>query len=350
MRRDSTGSRGDDDETAAARGGSGPHPFAPGPGEPKLLDRVRREIRVRHYSRRTEKCYVRWIHRFILFHQKRHPLEMGKQEVAEFLSHLAVQRGVSASTQNQALCAILFLYQQVLGRKPGWIDDVVRAKRALRLPVVLTHDEVLAIFAHLYGTPRLIASLLYGSGLRLLECLQLRVKDVDLSRREIVVREGKGGKDRVTILPRSAVDPLRLHLQERRHQHQRDLTQNRGGVYIPLALGRKYPSAPLEWAWQWIFASQRFHRPGPRQPLRRHHYHETAFQRRFREAVLASRIPKRATAHTLRHSFATHLLIRGYDVRTIQELLGHADLNTTMLYLHVLNRGGRGVNSPLDDL
>lgn len=317
-------------------------------GSPRLLDRVREAIRARHYSPRTEKTYVFWIRRYVLFHRKRHPSEMGENEVREFLSALATRDKVGASTQNQALSAILFLYRHVLRQEIGWVEGVIRAKRPLRIPVVLTRGEVRAVLAELRGVPWIMASLLYGSGLRLLECARSRVKDVDLSRCEITVRDGKGQKDRITLLPRSVRGPLEAHLKRVRRQHQDDLAQGRGSVELPTALERKYPRAPWEWPWQWVFPASRPYRDGETGRLRRHHLHESVLQRAVREAVLRAGIPKRATCHTLRHSFATHLLEDGYDIRTIQELLGHSDVSTTMVYTHVLNRGGRGVRSPLD--
>jgi integron integrase len=313
-----------------------------------LLDQVREEIRKRHYSRRTEKSYVGWIRRFILFHGKRHPAEMGEAEISHFLSHLAVTAKVSASTQNQALSALLFLYRQVLFKEIEWVNGVVRAKRPLHLPVVLTREEVRAVLRNLQGVEWIMASLLYGAGLRLLECCRLRVKDVDLARKEIVVRDGKGGKDRVTLLPAKLVEPLRVHLEKMRIQHDRDLANGSGSVELPWAIEHKYPRAAWEWGWQWIFPATRFYVHPATGRRRRHHLHESVLQKAVREAVLRAGIAKPATCHALRHSFATHLLEDGYDIRTIQELLGHSDVSTTMIYIHVLNRGGRGVRSPLD--
>jgi len=316
---------------------------------PKLLELVRMTIRSRHYSRRTEKSYVGWIKRFILFHGKRHPREMGECEITAFLSHLAIKRRVSASTQNQALSAILFLYREVLKMDLEWLDGFVRAQQPHRLPTVLTRDEVRAVLDQLHGTPWLMASLLYGAGLRLLECARIRVKDVDFVRREIVVRDGKGRKDRITLLPIGLKRQLNEHLARVRLQHERDLRARRGSVALPDALRRKYPNAAREWGWQWVFPATRFYFDSETGERRRHHLHESVLQRAVKDAVRASGIAKPATCHTLRHSFATHLLERGYDIRTIQELLGHSDVNTTMIYTHVLNRGGRGVRSPLDD-
>jgi integron integrase len=320
---------------------------APGP-EPRLLDRVRAAIRLRHYSRRTEKAYVGWVRRYVLFHGKRHPAGMGQGEVSRFLSHLAVAGKVSASTQNQALSALLFLYSEVLGHDIGWLDDIVRAKRPARFPVVLTREEVRAVIARLDGVERLMASLLYGAGLRLLECCRLRVKDVDFERGEVAVRDGKGARDRVTMLPARLQAPLAAHLARVRAQHEQDLRRGLGSVELPLALARKNPRAPFEWGWQWVFPATRFYREPGSGTRRRHHLHESVLQRAVRQAVRRAGIAKPASCHTLRHSFATHLLEGGYDIRTIQELLGHRDVATTMIYTHVLNRGGRGVRSPLD--
>lgn len=317
---------------------------------PKLLDQVRAAIRVRHYSLRTEEAYVQWIKRFILFHGKRHPLEMGEQEITQFLSALAVEGHVSASTQNQALCALLFLYRHVLDQNIGWLDDVVRAKRPQRLPVVLTRPEVRTLLGALAGIPWIMAQLLYGAGLRLLECLRLRVKDIDFSTNQILVREGKGNKDRVTMLPTSVKAPLTAHLITVCDLHQRDIRAGLGKVFLPDALPRKYPHANQEWGWQWVFPASQISvdpRSGER---RRHHLHESVLQRAIREAAHTIKITKPTSPHTLRHSFATHLLEDGYDIRTIQELLGHRDVSTTMIYTHVLNRGGRGVASPADRL
>jgi integron integrase len=317
---------------------------------PRLLDQVRNAIRVRHYSRRTEKAYVCWVRRFVLFHGKRHPAEMGGPEVRAYLDHLAVQGRVSASTQNQALSAILFLYKEVLNHDLPWIEGVVRAKRPVRLPVVLSRSEVASVFRHLTGTEKLMASLLYGAGLRVLECARLRVKDVDFDRGEITVRDGKGQKDRVTMLPGGVIESLRCHLWRSHRQHQEDLTRGAGYVELPFSIARKYPSAAREWGWQWVFPATRPYVDRETRQRRRHHLHETVLQRSVREAVRRAGIAKPASCHTLRHSFATHLLESGYDIRTIQELLGHRDVKTTMIYTHVLNRGGKGVRSPLDGL
>jgi len=324
-------------------------PDTPG-RSPKLLELVSQTIRARHYSRRTEDSYRRWIKRFILFNNKRHPNEMGEVEVTRFLSYLAEERHVSASTQNQALSAILFLYREVLKRDLGWLDGIVRAKRPQRLPVVLTHDEVQVVLKHMRGVPLLMASLLYGSGMRLLECARLRIKDVDFTRGEITVRDGKGRKDRVTLLPARLQGPIAEHIARVRLQHDRDRHRGRGSVALPDALSRKYPNASMEWPWQWVFPATRFYQDSETGEYRRHHLHESVLQRAVKEAVRSAGVAKRASCHTLRHSFATHLLEKGYDIRTIQELLGHSDVSTTMIYTHVLNRGGRGVRSPLDDM
>lgn len=320
------------------------------PKGPRLLERVRTTLRAKHYSRRTEKAYANWVRRFIFFHGVRHPETMGTPEVTSFLSHLAVERNVSASTQNQALSALVFLYREILGRDLEGLDQIVRAKRPARLPVVLAPAEVASVFRFLRGTPRLMAALMYGSGLRLLECCHLRVKDLDFARNEILVRNGKGQKDRVTVLPANLTDTLRRHLERARRQHMLDLSDGAGSVDLPDALDRKYPRAAWEWRWQWAFPATRLRRDHRTRRWRRHHLHESVVQRAFREAVLASGVTKPATCHTLRHSFATHLLERGYDIRTIQELLGHREVATTMIYTHVLNRGGRGVQSPLETL
>ncbi len=318
------------------------------PPQPRLLDQVRDRIRLKHYSIRTEDTYVEWIRRFILFHGKRHPREMGAGEVEGFLTHLAVHGRVSASTQNQAKSALLFLYKEVLGEELPWLDNIETAKRPERLPVVLTVEEVRAVLGGVEGTGGLILSLLYGTGMRILECLRLRVKDVSFIKREIVVREGKGFKDRVTMLPASLVAPMEAHLKRVERLHVSDLAQGYGEVYLPYALERKYPRAAREWAWQYVFPSIKRSIDPRSGAIRRHHAHEQNIQRIMRRAVRAARIAKPATPHTLRHSFATHLLESGYDIRTVQELLGHADVSTTMIYTHVLNRGGRAVLSPLD--
>lgn len=317
---------------------------------PKLLDRVRETLRRKHYSYRTEQAYVHWIKRFILFHNKRHPQEMGAPEIEAFLTHLAVHEHVAASTQNQALQAILFLYREVLGCKITEPIHALRAKKPKRLPTVLTRSEVQTLFSHLSSTHLLIAQLLYGSGLRLMECLRLRVKDLDFDYHTITVRDGKGEKDRITILPESLIAPLRKHLEHVKQLYKEDLTHGYGAVYLPDALARKYPNAEREWIWQWVFPSPRLS-VDPRSGLvRRHHMSPTSLQRAIWKAAHAARISKPASPHTLRHSFATHLLEAGYDIRTVQELLGHKDVRTTMIYTHVLNRGAMAVRSPLDQV
>jgi integron integrase len=316
----------------------------------KLLDQVRLTLRMGHYSERTEEAYVRWVRRFVLFHGRRHPAEMGESEVAQFLSSLAREGKVSASTQSQAASAIIFLYKKVLRRQMGWIEDVARAKAPRRLPVVLTPGEVKAALRELHSTKRLVVTLLYGSGLRLIECLELRVKDVDFGRSEIRVRRGKGAKDRVTMLPASVKDPLGRHLEAVRGRHEEDLELGAGYVKLPHALDRKSPAAAREWAWQYVFPATRLWQDPESGQRFRHHLHESAVQRAVKDAVRRAGIPKHATCHTFRHSFATHLLEDGYDIRTVQELLGHGDVRTTMMYTHVLNRGGLGVRSPADTL
>lgn len=315
---------------------------------PRLLDQVRARLRVKHYSVRTEQAYVGWIRRFILTNGKRHPREMGGPEVETFLTRLATERNVAAGTQNQALAALLFLYREVLGEELPWMDGVVRAKRPRRLPVVLTRDEVRHLLAGLSGRNWLMAGLLYGAGMRLMECLRLRVKDVDFDRRDIIVREGKGNKDRHVPLPQVLVAPLRDQLAAARLLHASDLAAGFGAVYLPHALARKYPRAAREWGWQYVFPSVQRSRDPRSGAIRRHHMDEKNLQRAIRGARLEAGIAKPATCHTLRHSFATHLLEDGHDIRTIQELLGHKDVTTTQIYTHVLNRGGQGVLSPLD--
>ncbi len=315
---------------------------------PPLLDQLRGKIRLKHYSIRTEDAYVDWVRRFILFHAKRHPLDMGAKEVEAFLTHLAVQGKVAASTQNQAKSALLFLYREVLGSELPWLNAVESAKRPQRLPVVLTEDEVETLLAKMSGTTGLVARLLYGAGLRLLEAARLRVKDLDLERLEILVRDAKGGKDRVTMVPESLREPLRAQLGVTRALHRRDLGEGFGEVYLPFALARKYPTAAKEWMWQYVFPAERVSRDPRSGAMRRHHVDGQLIERAMRQALRDAGIHKPATPHTLRHSFATHLLQGGYDIRTVQELLGHRDVQTTMIYTHVLNRGGRGVRSPLD--
>jgi integron integrase len=317
---------------------------------PKLLHQVRRAVRVRHYSPRTEESYVGWVKRYVRFHGLRHPGELGATEVTRFLSTLAESGHLSASSQTQALSALLFLYRDVLHHDLGPLGEIARAKQPTRLPVVLTKDEVRALLARLTDTPHVAALLMYGSGLRLLEGLQLRVKDLDFTMRQITIRRAKGGKDRVTVLPDSAAPVLRNHLAAVREQHVRDLAAGAGRVALPFAYDRKSPHAAKEWGWQYVFPAGRRYRDSATNELVRHHLHESVVQRAFKTAVLASGLTKRATCHSLRHSFATHLLQDGYDIRTVQELLGHRDVATTMIYTHVMNRGGLGVRSPVDRL
>jgi integron integrase len=333
------------------------------PGQPRLLDRVRHAIRARHYSLRTEEAYVGWIRRYILFHKKRHPMEMGEAEINAFVTHLAVAEGVGASTQTQALSALLFLYRHVLAKELPDLDAVVRAKRPGRLPTVLTRAEVRRVVGNMEGTPRLFATLLYGTGMRLLEGLRLRVKDLEFGNNRIVVRDTKGGEDRVVPFPTVVRAAMPSWLARIKRLHDRDLADGFGSVHLPDAIARKFPGADREWGWQYVFPGEHRSRD-PRggsgsatggatdnfaeQPERRHHLHETVIQRALRRAVLDAGISRRVSCHTFRHSFATHLLEEGYDIRTIQELLGHKDVKTTMIYTHVLNRGGRGVRSPAD--
>jgi integron integrase len=317
---------------------------------PKLLAQVRQAIRVRHYSRRTEEAYVWWVRRFIRYCGMRHPRDLGPAEVSRFLSSLATDRRVAASTQNQALAALVFLYGEVLQVPVGWLEALVRAKRPARVPVVLTKEEVRRVLERVRGVSWIVAALLYGTGMRLLEALQLRVKDVDFGANEITIRGGKGDRDRLTMLPERLKGPLLHHLAEVRRQHEADCAEGAGWVELPGALGVKYPAAGREWGWQWVFPASRLYEDRGTSQRRRHHLHETVVQRAFREAVLGTGMAKRASCHTLRHSFATHLLEAGYDIRTVQELLGHRDLKTTMIYTHVLRRGGYGVRSPADTL
>ena len=343
-------------------------PPSPPPGQPRLLDRVREAIRARHYSLRTEEAYVGWIRRFILFHQKRHPIEMAEPEINAFVTHLAVESSIGASTQTQALSALMFLYRHVLRKPLPDLDTVIRAKRPGRLPSVLTRSEVRRILGRMNGTPRLVATLLYGTGMRLLECLRLRVKDLEFGNNRIIVRDTKGGEDRVVPFPVVARAEMPSWLSRVKRIHDGDLADGFGSVYLPDAIARKFPGSEREWGWQYVFPGEhRSHdprgkelrrRPGSAapvltptgQPERRHHLHETVIQRALRRAVLDVGISRRISCHTFRHSFATHLLEEGYDIRTIQELLGHRDVKTTMIYTHVLNRGGRGVRSPVDIL
>ncbi|HEY80229.1 MAG TPA: integron integrase [Caldilineae bacterium] len=291
---------------------------------------------------------MQWIKRFILFHNKRHPKEMGAPEIEAFLTHLAVEEHVAASTQNQALSALLFLYREVLGQEPDIAIHAVRAKKPKRLPTVLTREEVQRVLAHLSGVHLLMAQLLYGSGLRLMECLRLRVKDLDFEQRQIIVRDGKGQKDRITVLPERLIEPLHQHLQQVKRLHEQDLARGYGAVYLPDALARKYPNANREWIWQWVFPSARLSIDPRSGAVRRHHADPSGLQKAVRRAARAAGIRKHVTPHTLRHSFATHLMEAGYDIRTVQELLGHKDVKTTMIYTHVMNKGPYAVRSPLD--
>lgn len=323
-------------------------PAEPVVSSPKLLDRVRWHLRVKHYSIRTEQAYVDWIRRFILFHKKRHPDSMGEEEIAAFLSHLAIEGQVAASTQNQALSALLFLYQQVLDRKLDFIAGVERVRRPAKLPVVFTPAEARGVLARLKSNYRLMAHLLYGSGLRLLECLRLRVKDIDFGYRQITVREGKGMRERVTILPERLCRPLQAHLARVKELHQQDLAFGSGAVYLPSALHRKYPNAARQWSWQYVFPAEKISVDPRSGEKRRHHVAERNLQNAVKDAIRASGMAKAASCHTFRHSFATHLLENGYDIRTVQELLGHKDVATTMIYTHVCNRPGLTVRSPVD--
>lgn len=307
-------------------------------------------LQARHYSRRTEQAYSQWVTRFLHFHQGRHPVEMAEADVNGFLTHLAVTEQVSASTQNQVLVALLFLYRHVIGRNVGDLGEVIRARKPERLPVVMTREEVKAVLANLTGEKRLMASLMYGAGLRLMECLRLRVQDIDFSRNEILVRDGKGAKDRITMLPESLNAPLQAHLKKVKAIHEKDLADGWGRVLLPDALDRKYPNAPKDWRRQWAFPQETRWKNTKTGEEGRHHVHETILQRTVKEAVRRAGVVKHAGCHTFRHSFATHLLEIGYDIRTIQELLGHKDVSTTMMYTHVLNKGGHGVRSPVDGL
>jgi integron integrase len=319
------------------------------PSSPKLLDRVRWHLRIKRYSIRTEKAYLDWIRRFILFHEKRHPAEMGEEEIAAFLSHLAIDGRVAASTQNQAFSALLFLYQQVLDRKLEYIAGVERVSRPPKLPVVFTRAEARAVLANLKGDYRLMAHLLYGSGLRLLECLRLRVKDIDFGYRQITVREGKGLRERVTLLPERLCRPLQAHLARIKERHQQDLGRGAGAVYLPSALHRKYPKAARQWPWQYVFPADKLSVDPRSGEKRRHHVAERNLQNAVKEAIRSAGLAKAASCHTFRHSFATHLLESGYDIRTVQELLGHKDLATTMVYTHICNKPGLSIRSPVDE-
>jgi integron integrase len=319
-----------------------------GAATPRLFDLAHESIRRLHYSQRTEKTYLHWIRRFILFSAKRHPRDMGAPEVTAFLTDLAVTHHVASATQNQALAALLFLYKEVLTAPLPWLDDVVHAKASTRRPTVLTATEAHELLSNLRGTKWLMASLLYGAGLRLRECLKLRVKDVDFGYRQILVRDGKGAKDRITILPGPLMDPLQAHLLRVKNLHEQDLVDCCGEVELPDALARKYPRAPYEWGWKFVFPSYKRSVDRETGVIRRHHVYENYLSRGVKQAARAAGIAKHVSCHTLRHSFATHLLENGYDIRTVQELLGHADVSTTMIYTHVLNKGGRGVKSPLE--
>lgn len=319
-----------------------------GMGKGKLLDEVRNSLRTQNYSYRTEKTYVNWIRKFILFHNKRHPREMGEKEINQFLTYLAVNQKVSASTQNQALSALLFLYKLILRKEIGWIGNLQRARKSKKIPVVFTKEEVKKVMLHLHGKCWLAAALMYGSGLRLMECMTLRIKDLDFSCRQITIRSGKGNKDRLTMLPGAAISPLKTHLIRVKTLHDKDLAEGFGSVRLPNALKRKFPNAHKEWRWQYVLpATTRYFDPEDK-VHRRHHFHESAVQRAVKDAIDRASITKKGSCHTFRHSFATHLLESGQDIRTVQELLGHSDVRTTMVYTHVLNRGGMGVISPMD--
>lgn len=307
-------------------------------------------LKARHYSHKTEQAYAHWVARFLHFHPGRHPAEMAEPDINRFLTHLAVKEKVSASTQNQALAALLFLYRHVIGRDIGGLGEVIRARKPERRPVVMTREEVKAVLANLTGDKRLMASIMYGAGLRLMECLRLRVQDIDFSRNEILVRDGKGAKDRMTMLPESTKAPLQDHLKQVKTIHQQDVADGWGRVLLPNALDRKYPTAPQDWRWQWVFPQEHRWKNTKTGEEGRHHVHETILQRAVKEAVRQAGVVKHVGCHSFRHSFATHLLEAGYDIRTIQELLGHKDVTTTMIYTHVLIKGGRGVRSPVDGL
>lgn len=317
-------------------------------GKPRLLDQVRQRCRLRHLALSTERTYVGWIVRYIMFHHKRHPLEMGAPEVTAFLTHLATEDHVAASKQNQALSALLFLYREVLERDFGWLDEVVRAKKPKRLPVVFTPEEAMGIIEELQGARWLMGMLLYGGGLRLMECLRLRVKDLDFEHLQLTVREGKGDKDRMTLLPEAAVEPLQRHLQHVREEHERALREGYAGVELPYALARKYPNLDREWGWQYVFPAPRASRDPRSGAWRRHHLDPSLLQKAVRAAIRKLGIKKHAGCHTFRHAFATHLLADGTDIRTVQELLGHEDVRTTQIYTHVLKMNGFAVKSPVD--
>ena len=324
--------------------------FPEGGSPPKLLDQVRYAIRTRHYSPRTEEAYVHWIRRYIVFHGKKHPSTLGEADISVFLTWLAVERKVSASTQNQALSSVLFLYKHVLGIEIGAVPSVVRARTPERLPVVLSREEIAAILKQLTGTMQLIVMLLYGTGVRIEECVDRRVKDLDFDRHQVIVRQGKGRKDRVTMLPSAAREVLTRHLADVRRMHERDLAKGFGRVVLPFALDRKFPNAPTEWRWQFVFPAGRICRDPRFGPPSRYHLHESVVQKALAEATGRAGITKRVSPHVMRHSFATELLENGYDIRTVQELLGHRDVSTTMIYLHVMRKGALGVKSPMDRL
>ena len=317
---------------------------------PRLLNQVRDALRLRHYSIRTEQTYLQWIKRFILFHHKRHPSEMGEAEVSAFLTDLARERNVAASTQNQALSAILFLYKHVLERDLPWLSDVVRARQPEKLPFIIARQDVERVLNLMHGRQQLIARLIYGTGMRVMEALRLRVHDVDFEYRQTIVRSGKGGKDRVTVLPDTIIADLERHLARVKGLHTSDLAASYGKVYLPFALARKYPNAAREWEWQYVFPAEKLSTDPRSGAIHRHHVSDSAVQRALRQAGSRARLAKRLTPHTLRHCFATHLLEAGYDIRTVQELLGHRDVKTTMIYTHVMKKGARGVRSPLDRL
>ncbi|HHS13520.1 MAG TPA: integron integrase, partial [bacterium] len=319
-----------------------------GHAPPRLLDQVRNAIRTRHYSLKTEKCYIQWIRQYIFFHNKQHPEKLGEKEITLFLNHLAVDRQVASATQNQALCAIVFLYKHVLYQEPGEFKNLIWAKQPVRTPTVLSRDEVKSVLLQMSGTYQMMATLLYGAGLRLSECLRLRVKDVDFDYNQLIIRDSKGNKDRVVPLPHTIKERLNLHINSVKKQHEKDLQNGYGSVEMPFALARKYPNAEYAWKWQYVFPARRISKD-PRSGIeRRHHLYDTVLQKAVKTAIRKAGITKHAGCHTLRHSFATHLLEDGYDIRTVQELLGHKNVNTTMIYTHVLNKGGRGVVSPAD--
>ena len=314
----------------------------------KLLDQVRNCIRLKGYSIRTENAYVSWIKRFILFHNKRHPQEMGKLEIEAFLTHLAVNRNVASSTQNQAFNALLFLYSHVLNGDMPQDINALRSKKAVRIPTVMTRKETLKLIGMIHGPHQLMAKLMYGCGLRVMECIRLRVKDIDFEMNQIIVRDGKGKKDRITVLPEGVKPAIKEHLVYVKRLHQNDMARGHGRVYLPYALAKKYRNADRQWGWQYVFPSKTLSKDPRSGMIRRHHLHVSSIQKAVRMAANFSAIVKPVGCHTLRHSFATHLLAEGYDIRTVQELLGHKDVSTTMIYTHVLNRGGKGVKSPLD--